>query len=102
MEEKKSPIEMLLDDDNTDNLILFDENNRETEFEQIAVIPLDERIYAIPKPVTEVVGVNDDEALVFVIEEIDDEDCLVIVDDQKIVDEVFDEYYKLLEEEGIT
>lgn len=102
MEEKKSPIEMLLDDDNTDNLILFDENNRETEFEQIAVIPLDERIYAILKPVTEVVGVNDDEALVFVIEEIDDEDCLVIVDDQKIVDEVFDEYYKLLEEEGIT
>ena len=102
MEEKKSPIEMLLDDDNTDNLILFDENNRETEFEQIAVIPLDERIYAILKPVTEVVGVNDDEALVFVIEEIDDEDCLVIVDEQKIVDEVFDEYYKLLEEEGIT
>ena len=102
MEEKKSPIEMLLDDDNTDNLILFDENNRETEFEQIAVIPLDERIYAILKPVTEVVGVNDDEALVFVTEEIDDEDCLVIVDDQKIVDEVFDEYYKLLEEEGIT
>ena len=102
MEEKKSPIEMLLDDDNTDNLILFDEDNRETEFEQIAVIPLDERIYAILKPVTEVVGVNDDEALVFVIEEIDDEDCLVIVDDQKIVDEVFDEYYKLLEEEGIT
>ena len=75
MKEEKSQIEMLLDENNTENLKLYDENNKETEFEQVAIIPLDEKIYAILKPVTKIVGVNDDEALVFVIEEIDDEDC---------------------------
>lgn len=100
--EEKSQIELLLDENNTDNLKLYDENNKETEFEQVAVIPLNEKIYAILKPVTKIVGVNDDEALVFVIEEIDDEDCLVIVDDEKVVDEVFKEYYELLKAEGIN
>ena len=90
--EEKSQIEMLLDENNNENLKLYDENNKETEFEQIAVIPLNEKIYAILKPVTKIVGVNDDEALVFSIEEIDDEDCIVLVDDEKVVDEVFKEY----------
>ena len=102
MKEEKSQIEMLLDETNTENLKLYDENNRETEFEQVAIIPLDEKIYAILKPVTKIVGVNDDEALVFVIEEVEDEDCLVIVDDEQIVDRVFKEYYALLKEEGIN
>lgn len=101
MKEEKSQIEMLLDENNTENLKLYDENNKETEFEQVAIIPLDEKIYAILKPVTKIVGVNDDEALVFVIEEIDDEDCLVIVDDETVVDRVFKEYYELLKAEGI-
>ena len=61
--EEKSQIEMLLDENNNENLKLYDENNKETEFEQIAVIPLNEKIYAILKPVTKIVGVNDDEAL---------------------------------------
>ena len=72
--EQRSQIEMLLDENNTENLKLYDENNKETEFEQVAVIPLNEKIYAILKPVTKIVGVNDDEALVFVIEEIEDEE----------------------------
>ncbi|MCI5714236.1 MAG: DUF1292 domain-containing protein [Firmicutes bacterium] len=100
--EERSQIEMLLDENNNENLKLYDENNKETEFEQIAVIPLNEKIYAILKPVTKIVGVNDDEALVFSIEEIDDEDCIVLVDDEKVVDEVFKEYYELLKAEGIN
>ena len=100
--EEKSQIEMLLDENNNENLKLYDENNKETEFEQIAVIPQKEKIYAILKPVTKIVGVNDDEALVFSIEEIDDEDCIVLVDDEKVVDEVFKEYYELLKAEGIN
>ena len=34
--EEKSQIELLLDENNTDNLKLYDENNKETEFEQVA------------------------------------------------------------------
>lgn len=97
-----SQIEMLLDEKNTENIVLYDENNKETEFEQVAIIPVDDKIYAILKPVTEIAGVNEDEALVFAIEELDDEEVLVIVDDEEIVDKVFNEYYALLKEEGIN
>lgn len=101
MKEELSQIEMLLDENNTENIVLYDENNKETVFEQVAIIPLDDKIYAILKPVTEISGINDDEALVFMIEELDDEEVLVVVDDEEIVDEVFNEYYELLKEEGI-
>ncbi len=95
-------LEKILDDDNTDLITMYDENNRETTFEQVAVFSLDDKIYAILKPVTKIVGVGDGEALVFVIEEIEDEDCLVIVDDEKTVDRVFDAYFEQLRIEGIS
>ncbi len=96
--EVMTEIDKILDEECTENIVLYDENNKETEFEQVALIPKDEKIYVILKPVTKIEGVADDEALVFVIDEIEDEDCLVIVDDEQIIIEVFDDYYKLLEE----
>ena len=101
MKELMSEIDKILDENNNDPIVLYDENNKETKFDQVAVIPLYEKVYVILKPLTKIVGLADDEALVFVIEEIDDEDCLVIVDDMKLVDEVFKEYYELLKQEGI-
>ena len=78
-----------------------DENNNETEFSQVAVIPLNEKIYVILKPETEIEGVGEDEALVFIIEEIEDEDTLVLCCDEDAIDKVFEEYYKLLREAGV-
>lgn len=101
MEREISAIEKIFDENNSDPIVLYDENNKETKFDQVAVIPLYEKVYVILKPLSKIAGVNDDEALVFVVEEIDDEDCLVICDDMKIVDEVFKEYYILLKEEGL-
>ena len=101
-EEFLSPIDMLLDENNVENIKLYNEDNQEVEFEQIALIPLEEKTYAILKPVDAMDGIADDEALVFVIDEIDDEDCLVIVEDDAVVDNVFAEYYKMLDEEGVS
>lgn len=100
-EEFLSPIDMLLDENNTENIKLYNEDNQEVEFEQIALVPIDSKTYAILKPVSPMEGIAEDEALVFVIDEIDDEDCLVIVEEDAIVDKVFEEYYKMLKEEGI-
>lgn len=100
-EEFLSPIDMLLDEKNTENIKLYNEENEEVEFEQIALVPIEDKVYAILKPVVEMEGVAEDEALVFGIEEIDDEDCLVITEDDKIIDSVFEEYYKMLKAEGI-
>ncbi len=102
MNKQISEIDKILDENNNDNIVLYDENNKKTEFEQVAVIPMGEdNIYVILKPVDKMPGVEDDEALVFHLETIDDDDCLVICDDDKIVNDVFNEYYKLLQEEGI-
>ena len=101
MNKEISMVDKLLDENNTDPIVLFNEKNEETKFEQVAVIPLDEKLYAILKPITKIVGVSDDEALVFELVEIDDEDCLVICDNMDIVNKVFDEYYVLLRQEGI-
>ena len=88
--EEKTVIEKLLDENNNDNIILYDENNNQAEFEQVAIIPLNDKLYAILKPATKIEGVNEDEALVFVLEETDDEESLVICDDFKVVDKVFE------------
>ena len=96
-----SPIDMLLDENNTENIKLYNEENQEVEFEQIALVPIENKTYAILKPVLKMEGIADDEALVFVIDEIDDEDCLVIVEDDAVIDQVFEEYYKMLKEEGV-
>lgn len=92
-------IDRLLDENDEEPVTLYDENDKETEFEQVAIIPLEEKIYVILKPITKIEGVADDEGLVFVIEEIDDEDMLVLVDDDEIINKVFDVYYQLLKED---
>jgi len=101
MKEERSPIELLLDENNSDNIKLFDDKNNEVEFEQVAIVPIDEKNYAILKPAQKMEGVGDDEALVFTIEEIDDEECLVIEESEEIIDKVFDQYYEMLKDEGI-
>ena len=96
-----SPIDMLLDENNNENIVLFNEDNQKVEFEQIALVPIDSRVYALLKPVLHIDGIGEDEALVFTIEEIDGEDCLVIVEEDEIIDKVFEEYYEMLRAEGI-
>jgi hypothetical protein len=96
-----SEIDKLYDTENIENLVLYDENNKKTEFEQVAIIPNGDDVYAILKPVGEFTGVEEDEALVFKIQEIDGEECLVIVEDDQVVDTVFNAYYDLLKKEGV-
>lgn len=93
-----NPIDMIFDEENTDPIVLYNENNEAVEFEQIAVMPLDGKVYVILRPTQQMAGVGEDEALVFSIEELDDEDALVIVEEDGIIDAVFALYYQMLEE----
>ena len=43
----KNPFEILLDENDDDNLVFYDEENNKLEFEQIALINIDESRYAI-------------------------------------------------------
>jgi len=88
----------LLDENNSDNIILYNEHGNPIEFAQIAIIPIGDNTYALLQPVEVMDGMSDDEALVFRLDIEDGEEMLVIEMDEAVIDAVFDEYYKLLEE----
>lgn len=97
--EQVNILDQLLDEDNEDPITLYDENDKAVRFDQVAIIPYKEKLYAILKPIDEMEGVNDDEAIVFLVEEDDDGDAeLTIETDESTAIKVFDEYYKLLDE----
>ena len=62
---------------------LYDENGDACEYEILDVFEFNGSTYAGVTPY---------------VEEIDDEDCLVIVDDEEIISAVFEKYYELLDE----
>ena len=95
-----NPIDALYDENNNDKIILFNENGDEIAFEQIAIIPILEKTYAILKPIQPIDGVGEDEGLVFSIEQNEDgEEYLALTVDEDIIDAVFTVYETLVAEE---
>jgi len=94
----KDPIAQLLDDNNTDNVVLFDTNGKPIEFEQVARIELDDynEIFVILIPVTPVPGVEEGEGVVFSLDA--QNGNLDVVEDQNVIDRVLEAYMKLLDE----
>ncbi|MCL2755840.1 MAG: DUF1292 domain-containing protein [Firmicutes bacterium] len=96
MSKKKDEIEMeddvtllaqLLDENNTENVILFDEEGGEVELEQIAIVPVDDVVYAILRPL----DADEDAAAVFQIC-VEDEDSLIQVEDEELASKILDIY----------
>jgi len=100
----KDVLDVLLDDNNHDNITLYDENEKAVEFEQVALIPLDYddeegELYCILKPVGKLEGIKDNEAIVFhVVEDEDGVADLEVEMDDEIAERVFNEFYRLLDE----
>lgn len=95
-------LDKLLDKDNDDNVILYNEKDEAVEFEQVALIVYKKKAYAILHPVEgEKHGIDDDEALVFEIQKDRDGDSrFVLVEDEAIIDAVFKRYDKMYDEEN--
>lgn len=99
MKKYDNEIDKLFDEENTEPIYLYDENDKEIAFEQVAVIPKDEEVFVILKPIEPMEGVEEDEALVFVIgEDENGEETIELLQDEEEVDEIFGLYYKLMEE----
>ncbi len=76
-------------------------DGEEVDFTQIAGVDFEGGFYAIMQPVELFEGMEEDEALVFsVIEEGEDGARFDVVTDDRIIDGVFAEYEKMLDEEG--
>ena len=82
-----------------DIVTLLSADGEEIDFTDIAGIAYKGKFYAILQPVELIDGMEDDEALVFeVTRGDDDEDKFNIVTDDDIIDAVFEEYNRLLDE----
>lgn len=94
-----SAIDKLFDENNNDNIILYNEKGEATEFEQVALIPIDEQIYAILSLANPTDEIGADEGIVFRVEEAEDgNNSLKLVTDDETVDKVFEIYESLLDE----
>ncbi|MBR2220546.1 MAG: DUF1292 domain-containing protein, partial [Clostridia bacterium] len=92
-------LDILLDEENEDPITLYNENDKPIKFDQIAIIPMEEKLFAILKPIDEMEEVAEDEAIVFRVEEQENgESELVIETDEALAMRVFDEFYRLLDE----
>lgn len=96
---KQDPIKQILDENNTENVFLYDENNKPIEFEQIALIPLEEtdKLYAILVPLNPMENVGEGEAVLFEIDE--QANDISVVNDDEIIDKVYTIYEKLINQD---
>ena len=85
--------------DNDDIIVLNSADGEEVEFVEIAGIAHAGNFYAILQPVELLEGMDDDEALVFkVTKDSDGNDNFEIELDDEVLDAVFSEYNRLLDE----
>ena len=83
-----------------DIITLLSADGEEVDFVEIAGIALRGKFYAILQPVELLEGMDDDDALVFEVSRTPSgEDNFEIVLDDDIIEEVFDEYNRLLDEQ---
>lgn len=95
--EDKNLIDQYEEDD--DIITLMSAEGEEIDFIEVAGIAYKGNFYAILQPVELLEGMADDEALVFkVVRNSDGEDSFEIELDDEIIDAVFEEYNRLLDE----
>ncbi len=93
MSKRKNPYEMLLDENNKENIIFYSEDGKPMEFEQIALISLEDNKYTILHPIN--MGYEDDEVIIYSIFEENNEFELVEVEDEDLLKEIYCIYQKL-------
>lgn len=95
------PVPMPDYDENDDDIVtLTTANGEEVDFVEIAGIAYGGKFYAILQPVELLDGMDDDEALVFRVSRgADGEDKFDIETDDYIIERVFEEYNRLLDEQ---
>lgn len=96
MSNNEKYVDRIFDENNNENIFIKDNDGRDIEFEQLAVVDFEESYYAVLQPVTPMEGVGEDEVLIFKIDE--EKDCLVYEEDERVMEGVYNEFMEMLEE----
>lgn len=90
---KKNPFLQLLDEKNNENIVFTNDLGEKVEFEQVALINLEDEKYAILHPVN--LGYADDEVIIYSIYSDDNNYELNEVTDERLKEEVYSEYKRI-------
>ena len=82
-------LDVILDENNTEPIILEDDKGNRLSFEQVAVIPYNEKVYVILKPIDKIENIVDETVK---------PSMLRVEPDEAIAVKIFDKYYDLVEE----
>lgn len=87
--------------DEEEIITLQDDKGNDIRFTEVACVEYEEELYVLLSPVDEVEGIGEDEVIVCKLEPQDDETQLIVpVDDEDLMNKVFDEYLKTAHECG--
>ena len=89
----KSIIEQILDENNHDLINTFDDFGNPIQFEQIAVVSVEEELFVILRENSD--DVPYDEVLVFRIVMNETNQELLLEENEEVIEEVFNKYYQL-------
>lgn len=79
---------------------LFDDNGNPLKFYHIGTIEFKKAYYAAFQPAEEIEGLEEDEIVIYEVNGInDDESELLPIEDQDLLDEVYEEFCKVMEED---
>lgn len=79
---------------------LVDENEKTVRFEHLMTVEYEGDAYVLLSPIDEIEDVEDDEVVILKIEEGEDDDTYVGVEDEELLEKVFERYLEIVEEDG--
>ena len=92
MKNANENVEIMEDDE---IVTLYDDNNEPVDFYEVACVEYKDDYYALLEPGEEMEGLEDGDVLIFKLEEQEDgTDLFMPVEDETLLNEVFDEYLK--------
>lgn len=92
-------LKVLLDDDNKEPIILQSNDGKDIPFEQIAVIPYEEKLFCVLKPLVALEGISENDCIIFrvVVSEKEDENSYLVVEEsEQVAEAVYEKYIELV------
>ena len=85
-------------DEDDDIITLYnEERDVDEDFYHLATLDVDDKWFVVLKPVEKLPDIEEDEALIYEVQEGDDGDIFVAIEDEDLLQKVFDEFMKEME-----
>lgn len=85
-------------DEDDDIITLYnEERDIDEDFYHLATLDVDDKWFVVLKPVEKLPDIEEDEVLIYEVQEGDDGDIFVAIEDEDLLQKVFDEFMKEME-----